>query len=376
LSANHGCDKASRCFLSARQLAAMAFKSKRWTVSNAIPVAFVLYLIVSTWALHAFLHLWPLLNSERGGEGFERGVWQACVSQATTLLLLMSLVRAMATDPGSVPDTPEWRGPAVARMPVQGQRTGEPTGPPRQEVHESKRSGRRRHCKWCDKYKPDRCHHCRVCQSCILRMDHHCPWVANCIGYNNHKYFLLVVTYGLISSVIVFQTMGRTIAESKSEECSQWFRFGLVLGRSQAFLVMCLLSAFLPWHLWLTSQAMTTIEFCEKRYGPGNLVSYDHGPWANARAVLGERVLLWPLPLAAPTGGGVYFERADASHVRDAGHLALPFPGWQPAALQEPVDHNDDSPGPRMRGFLDCPGSPIHDEPIAGEENQPDLWRR
>lgn len=33
---------------------------------------------------------------------------------------------------------------------------------------------------------------------CVKRMDHHCPWVNNCVGHNNHKYFILFVTYATI----------------------------------------------------------------------------------------------------------------------------------------------------------------------------------
>lgn len=47
---------------------------------------------------------------------------------------------------------------------------------------ETKRVGARRHCKWCEKNKPDRSHHCRQCRRCVLKMDHHCPWIYNCVG--------------------------------------------------------------------------------------------------------------------------------------------------------------------------------------------------
>ncbi|KAM3127267.1 hypothetical protein pb186bvf_020635 [Paramecium bursaria] len=51
-----------------------------------------------------------------------------------------------------------------------------------------------RSCKYCQVFKPPRCHHCRQCNKCILRMDHHCPWINNCIGKNNYKYFISMVT--------------------------------------------------------------------------------------------------------------------------------------------------------------------------------------
>merc|ERR1719183_2347208 len=78
-------------------------------------------------------------------------------------------------------------------------------------VTEKKHTGERRHCKWCLKYKPDRCHHCRVCNTCVLRMDHHCPWVYNCIGFRNHKYFFLLLVYATIDLAIFCCSMVETI---------------------------------------------------------------------------------------------------------------------------------------------------------------------
>eukprot|EP00494_Astrolonche_serrata_P025905 UN26166 len=57
-------------------------------------------------------------------------------------------------------------------------------------------------CLKCNELKPDRCHHCSVCGTCVLKMDHHCPWVANCVGYYNHKYFVLFLTYTVIGCYI------------------------------------------------------------------------------------------------------------------------------------------------------------------------------
>ena len=46
---------------------------------------------------------------------------------------------------------------------------------------------RRRYCKMCNVWKPDRTHHCSICNRCILNMDHHCPWINNCVGFYNRK---------------------------------------------------------------------------------------------------------------------------------------------------------------------------------------------
>ena len=61
---------------------------------------------------------------------------------------------------------------------------------------ERKLDGRRRYCRFCGKFKPDRTHHCRVMGRCVLEMDHFCPWVNNTIGFFNHKYFVQLLLYG------------------------------------------------------------------------------------------------------------------------------------------------------------------------------------
>ena len=60
-----------------------------------------------------------------------------------------------------------------------------------------------RYCEKCAVIKPDRAHHCSVCGSCVLKMDHHCPWVNNCVAFNNYKFFVLFLLYGLLYCVFV-----------------------------------------------------------------------------------------------------------------------------------------------------------------------------
>ncbi len=66
---------------------------------------------------------------------------------------------------------------------------------------------KRRYCLVCHKFKPERCHHCSACNRCVLNMDHHCPWINNCVGFYNRKYFILLLTYTTIVSILGFMAL-------------------------------------------------------------------------------------------------------------------------------------------------------------------------
>ena len=63
---------------------------------------------------------------------------------------------------------------------------------------------RRRYCKMCNVWKPDRTHHCSIYNRCILNMDHHCPWINNCVGFYNRKFFVQLLVYIFSTLCIVF----------------------------------------------------------------------------------------------------------------------------------------------------------------------------
>merc|ERR1719207_499392 len=90
--------------------------------------------------------------------------------------LCASFYQGIMTDPGVVP--PNW-----------GFYMGDETK-------------RRRYCKMCNVWKPDRTHHCSICNRCILNMDHHCPWINNCVGFYNRKFFIQLLFYVYLTLVL------------------------------------------------------------------------------------------------------------------------------------------------------------------------------
>nr|XP_034373422.1 palmitoyltransferase ZDHHC3-like [Arvicanthis niloticus] len=96
-------------------------------------------------------------------------------------LALVSHLRTMLTDPGSVP-------------------LGNPPGPDTVS-----------YCPDCQSAIPKRTYHCTVCKRCIRKNDHHCPWINNCVGEDNQKYFLLFTMYLGLTSIHVLLLLGISV---------------------------------------------------------------------------------------------------------------------------------------------------------------------
>lgn len=289
------------------------------TVANILPPAFICAVVGTIWSIYFGLHLVPMLQlrgsaSQRDRDFYEKGVEQTIISQVLTAMFIICYTRSVLGHPGSVPEEPEW---------LTGQR-GFKAYPEAAEnevltTREVKTTGERRFCKWCQRYKPDRCHHCRICKQCVLKMDHHCPWIMNCVGFRNHKFFFLLVVYAVANCFYITFTIVESVHRTTIEETPPTNRFLLVLGMMLAIIMGILMTGFLSFHTWLMFQGMTTIEFCEKTLssGPGfnsasKHVSYDKGIWMNLKAVLGPKPLLWLLPLAPPEGTGLYFSNSSS----------------------------------------------------------------
>lgn len=266
-----------------------------------LPVLFILANIGGLYTIYMYFHAIPLtLVPSTATTGYVEMVIFNCV----TLMLLICYVRCILTHPGGIPDQAD--GTSQWDYAPQDPRHNDSMGV---NLQETKRTGDRRHCKWCAKFKPDRCHHCRVCRMCILKMDHHCPWIYNCVGFGNHKYFFLLLFYSVVATNLVTWSMLPSVRECIEPETPFVKMLSLLFGETLAAFLGLLVTMFFVFHVWLMLKAMTTIEFCEKSMKRAGYDSstYDFGIFGNIRAALGENPLLWLIPCSPPIGDGLAF---------------------------------------------------------------------
>jgi hypothetical protein len=289
-----------------------ARKQSAWETLKFLPVAFIVCNMLGLYLIYTLFHLRPLW---RNSDMQQRAGVETTVFNIITFILVVCYLQCLLVHPGKIPDPRD--DPFWEYIPVDGAWAG-PEGEGL-DLQEKKKSGERRHCKWCAKYKPDRCHHCRVCRMCILKMDHHCPWIYNCVGFRNHKYFFLFVFYAAVDCQFIAWTMLDSVMDSIDSTQSFTRMFCLLFGETLAAFMGMLVTGFFIFHVWLMLKGMTTIEFCEKKASMQgasyNTSPYDRGVYGNILAVLGNNPLLWLLPCSPPTGTGVHFGREDASEV-------------------------------------------------------------
>jgi len=312
----------------------------RWMSEQAkcFPVLFVVCTIVGLYCLYLFGHLLNLLqvdlpSDQRDDAMRQRGINQCIAVHIVTLLLVICYIRSVLTDPGGIPENdPRWMyEKEKQKQDKHGGRV--PDVRSALKMNETKKTGEYRHCKWCGKYKPDRCHHCRVCQRCVLKMDHHCPWIYNCVGFRNYKFFFLLIFYSVVDCHIIFWTMIESVQMSVDDvDRSFGSMFVVFFGLTLAFFIGTLVTCFWIFHVMLARNAMTTIEWCEKstvssgKAGEGaskakdnpTYRQYDHGCFRNFQSVLGQNVLMWPFPISPELGDGLHFTSNDLYNITGA----------------------------------------------------------
>jgi hypothetical protein len=200
-----------------------------------LPVWFVMFLIVWCYFVFTFDILQPLLDSSRPEIGtVSQGVVYTAVFNGLFAIGLVAFVRAVLTDPGSVPDS--WI--VGSKDVMEGQFL------PQLQTLEVKHDGTRRICRKSkpNVYKPDRAHFCKMLGRCVLKMDHFCPWLNNCIGFGNHKYFYLFIFYMAVLTVFMIAAMTPVFVHDVSANDTGSIDFTQEFRVTLTYLMLCLLS--------------------------------------------------------------------------------------------------------------------------------------
>jgi hypothetical protein len=283
-----------------------------------LPLVFMVSSIVFIYVVYLLGHCLPLLQLTEDPEHVDaparkRGLTQTILLHIFTFPLAICYARAVLIAPGTIPEDPKWSWESGDEEKIDSGPSG---------FKERKQDGRRRHCRHCKKYKPDRCHHCRTCRLCILKMDHHCPWLYNCVGFHNAKYFFLLLLYSALDCHLVMWTMPETVSRLVNNGTPFTETFVVLFAESLAVVLGILLTLFFCFHVCLILLGMTTIEYSEKidwkKTGGSNCPClppmsgdcaspYYRGPLGNIKAMLGDSVLLWLLPVSPPSGNGLDF---------------------------------------------------------------------
>lgn len=257
------------------------------------------------------------------------------------IMFMLSLWKVTACEPGWIPDDTRWRGGVkdeidkadedrIGRIFSNVEHNLQPEDLAFIKnllvVERKMQNGRMRECAQCRLYKPDRSHHCHVCARCVMRMDHHCVWIANCVGFNNYKFFLLMLFYSLLTvGTIIGSMLPRFVHVFRPILDFKYF----ILMDLTVFITYCLavliFSNVLPFflfHLYLATNAMTTIEMREKQNAEVKEirycfklahVKYDQGYWRNFCHIFGPPYM-WFVPLTAPSDigfDGTYAKKED-----------------------------------------------------------------
>ncbi|CAL6275088.1 unnamed protein product [Bathycoccus prasinos] len=285
---------------------------------GSVMVLIVLGIIGLTYYATVALVYGPL--SEEGTEDEKKVAKTVLVTYHLMIfMILWSYFAIVLAEPGSVPERwepPEEDEEIAANIP--------------------KSESKRRVCKKCIAWKPERTHHCSVCQRCVLRMDHHCVWVANCVGARNYKFFLQFLAYTfigttfdaicLLSDFVQFfkdvedsEQPGSDTSPQERDELRQ--HGGAMTLVFVAFVMNVAFAAsllgFIVMHGNLVLANMTTIEMYEKKKTlPWK---YDKGRWGNFKEIFGDNVFSWLLPFHTKRAS----EKIDRNAGLTEGHIAL-----------------------------------------------------
>lgn len=193
-------------------------------------------------------------------------------------------------------------------------------------------------CRECSMARPERTHHCKRCGICVLRFDHHCPWINNCIGFQNHKYFLLVGVYSWALALVYCCSSLPELVRLLARMCrSDWDPTSEVIGWCTPLIfagawafslqALLLLSQMLFCYIPLAVSNLTRVEELIAHDSDFQTNPYDQGTiTANLSQIFGTPGIDWlaPVPPLRPISDGISFPRqGDGSPPEDIAALGV-----------------------------------------------------
>ncbi|GAW79979.1 palmitoyltransferase [Plasmodium gonderi] len=271
-------------------------------IRQLLPVMLISLVILVMYTIFITFYCMLLLQINVQKEYVDNDLLKEGYSKLITIhillvMLIWSFYKTYTVDPGGIPDTHEWI-----------------VEPDINRIKEREQNGELRYCRHEKKYKPDRAHYCRITKRNILKMDHYCPWVANGVGFYNYKFFLLSIFYANLCCLYVEVNCYKSFPDLYSNPNVLFNEvFYIFLEISLATIILLIIFPFFLFHLYLTSQNYTTLEFCvigkrDKRS------MYDLGVEENFKQVLGDQILMWFLPIGIPKGDGLFYHTMVTMH--------------------------------------------------------------
>ncbi|KNZ58754.1 hypothetical protein VP01_1868g2 [Puccinia sorghi] len=132
-------------------------------------------------------------------------------------------------------------------------------------------------CTTCESYRPPRSSHCRLCDCCIDGIDHHCSYLnvsspyVNCIGSRNYRSFFVFLMTSVMSLLMI---IGCTIWKLffNLDRLNNWHVLANLKHNPIIIFVLCItfllvlpISALLGYHMFLTCNGLTTVEYIKSQ---------------------------------------------------------------------------------------------------------------
>jgi len=203
-------------------------------LGSLVPIIFVVFLF--TWTYVSYVFFWgiPSLQSHPSNAIVSLFLYHIFLA-----LTIYSYAKAILTDPGTV--SPNFTT---------------------QQTNSTEDSNI---CRKCGANKPERAHHCSFCKKCVVKMDHHCPWINNCVGHRNHKYFMLFLTYLVLTCFTGFFSLIQWIGETVFQKALSFQQIQVVITFLIAAIFGMVMLLFTIAQYRHVCRNVTTIEHMEKR---------------------------------------------------------------------------------------------------------------